>query len=143
MQKRGRKSASELSVAVAIAERRPEPPGDLPEAAQALWREIAATKPGDWWRSDTFPLLRAYVLHCTRARILDQQIDAMQPEWLTKDDGLKRMEALLRMRTSETKVSLSLARAMRLTQQARIHPVTAGRAQANSTGDRAKPWKDQ
>ena len=47
-------------------------------------------------------------------------------------------------RSKKSKVALSLARAMRLTQQAQMHPRTAGRAMPESgpkLWDR-KPWDD-
>lgn len=139
--KRGRKSASELTTPLSVlAERRPEPPADLPDAAASIWVAVAGCMPGDWFRPSTQPLLKNYALATARAMLLDQQINQMRPEWLTTDEGLARMDALLRMRDRLTKEQISLARSMRLTQQAQMHPRSAGRAIANAPATDQRPW---
>ena len=61
-------------------------------------------------------------------------------------DGKKLLVAthnagkLAEMRERQTRAIVSLARSMRLTQQARIHPVTAGRT-GNLDPERRKPWE--
>ena len=59
-------------------------------------------------------------------------------------DNIRRWDKLLGMRERESKAALSLARAMRLTQQAQMHPRTAGRALPDSGSKlwEHKPWDD-
>ena len=143
MRKRGRKSAAELSiVAASVDGYRPEPPADLRDAEVQIWREIVATLPGGWCTRANQPLLTAYCRHVATsdrlAKLVESAANSDEP------DSIKRWDKLLGMRERESKTALSLARAMRLTQQAQMHPRTAGRAIPDSgpkLWDR-KPWDD-
>ena len=141
MKQRGRKSASELSVAAPVQNiPRLPPPPELPEYEAHLWTSIVNTKPADWFQADSLPLLVSYCKHISQAHTLDRQIADFDPEWLKKDEGLKRYKVLTDMRERESRAQTALARSMRLTQQARVEPKTAGRA-SNKTQDKA-PWED-
>jgi hypothetical protein len=143
MRKRGRKSAAELSiVAVAVDGYRPEPPGELRDAELQIWRNIVSSVPGGWFTRANEPLLLAYCRHIATSDRLAKLVEKVVPT--PEPDNLKRWDKLLGMRERESKVALSLARAMRLTQQAQTHPRTAGRAMPESgpkLWDR-KPWDD-
>lgn len=140
MAQRGRKSAAALSVVSSIPGSRPEPPAELTEEQAEVWRSVVQTKPAEWFTDDSHPLLVAYCKHVTTARVLSQQIDRFEPEWLKEDDGPDRYKRLLDMREKETRAVTSLARSMRLTQQSRYDTSKAGRHAAKETAAK-KPWQ--
>ena len=144
MRKRGRKSAAELSILpVAVDRYRPEPPGYLREREVQIWRNIVSSVPGGWFNRSNEPLLVAYCRHVATSDRLAKLVDKIVPS--QELDVLKRWDKLLGMRERESKAALSLARAMRLTQQAQMHPRTAGRAMPENIGpklwDRKPPWE--
>jgi len=142
MKKRGRKSAAELSIiTVAVDGYRPEPPTDLRDSEIQIWRNIVSSVPGGWFNRSNEPLLTAYCRHVATSDRLAKLVDEILPS--RELNVLKRWDKLLGMRQRESKAALSLARAMRLTQQAQMHPRTAGRAMPDSSGPKLwdrKPW---
>ncbi len=140
-QKRGRKSADELSIPVApIAERRPSPPDELTGQERQIWKAVVSTKPADWWRPDSFPLLTAYCQHIEQSRRLARLINKFQDEWIKPDGGLERLDKLLKAKDREDRALVNLARSMRLTQQAQMQPISAGR-RSNATPSVRPPWE--
>ena len=119
--------------------RLPEPPRHLSPQQQNLWREVVNTKPADWFTADTFPILEAYVQHCTSAQALSDRISRMEYEG-TAFVEMDEYEKLLKMRDRETKAAEARARAMRLTHQARWQPATAARKSEDSSGSK-RPWE--
>jgi hypothetical protein len=147
MAKRGRKSASELSVVrIALEGCRPKPPSDLSAQQAQIWREIVESVPGGWISPAQEPLLAAYCRHVSSADRLSAMIDKSEPD-LKVAVELQRFGKLLSMRERETRALSSLATRMRLTQQSQMHPRSAGRAwEGNHAGpklwDRNPPWED-
>lgn len=136
-----RKSEAALSIPAsltAITLERPRPPAELSDFEARLWSEIVATKPADWWRKDTFPLLVSYCQAIAQASVIDDHLRAFKPEWMAQEEGLKRYERLIRLRDTLSKQQNMLARAMRLTQQAQWQPVTAARKNAKAA---EMPWQ--
>ena len=138
MKHRGRKSGAELGTLTQIAIRRPAPPGDLTEFEASLWRTITESKPSDWFRPDSHELLSAYCRHASTHRLLDGQVEAFKPEWLTTADGLTAFGKILQLRNAEVRIMLALSTAMRITQQSVMRADSAtARAGTAST---AQPW---
>ena len=137
MKHRGRKSGAELGTLTQIAIRRPAPPGDLTEFEASLWRTITETKPSDWFRPDSHELLSAYCRHASTHRLLDGQVEAFKPEWLTTADGLTAFGKILQLRNGETRVMLALAKSMRITQSSVVRADAAGARTATVS---AQPW---
>jgi len=137
-----RKSAASLSVAPPVnIGALPAPPGDLTEFQAALWHQIVATKPGDWWDASNLPLLRALVKHESAAMVIDQQMDEFEPEWLKTDDGIARYKTLSAIRVLHTERVASLATKMRLTQQSRYGTRQAHTAANRTNGKQSRPWE--
>jgi hypothetical protein len=150
--KPGRKSTAELSVKITALEvRRPDPPDELSSEEKETWVAVAATKPPDWWRFDTFPLLTAYCSHIENARRLDRLLIAVRTDEYMKDaldftSYLNCLDRLLRARDRESRALVNLARSMRISQQAMILPRGAGRQTANAATTRlphetGPPWE--
>jgi hypothetical protein len=141
MTQRGRKSAAALAVVrEAPSVVRLRPPAELTAVERSLWLEVVNSKPAEWFGPEHGPLLRGYVKHSIRAQLLDEQIDAFDPEWLKDEDGLKRYDRLLAMREREMRAASSLATRMRITQQGVWRADKAGTLSQQGGGGR-KPWQ--
>jgi hypothetical protein len=107
----------------------------LTEKQARVWQDIVDTQPGGWFRPAQEALLVAYCRHVVSANDISEKVDAFD----VKSGDLNVLDRLLRMRERETRAISSLATRMRFTQQARMHPRTAGRAENPHTGQR--PWE--
>ena len=115
---------------------------------------MTATKPPDWWRPDTWPLLTAYCSHVENAKRIDRLLTAVRSDEYMRDDDLdftdylNCLDKLLRARDRESRALVNLARSMRISQQALILPRGAGRQTANTAFDiglpheMKPPWED-
>ena len=140
--KRGRKSAAELSVIVDASRRLPPPvPADLTDAQGAVWRDTVGSLPGNWMTEAAHPIMVAYCRHVCRARLLEMQIVQFEIEWTSVDGGLERLDRMLAMAERETRAMTACARALRLTPQSRVQPITAGRAFRDMPSSRPMPWE--
>lgn len=137
----GRKSAAALAVVgeVSVVSRVP-PPAELTDSQRALWMETVNSKPAEWFGPEHVPLLLEYVRHVATADMLSRQIEAFDAAWLADDDGLKRLKTLTTMRTKEAQVINTLARSMRLTQQA-IYRADKAATLVNRVRGGRKPWQ--
>ena len=134
-----KKSALQMSVAQSTElDRRIPPPADLTEYQAQLWMSITATKPADWFQADCLPLLSAYCKHISTAAVIDQQIDAVEPEQITDLKFLRQYQKLLDMREKQTRAIASLATKMRLTPQSRYDTQKASAADRGTS--RGKLW---
>ena len=148
--KPGPKSAAELSVKISALEvKRPDPPEELSDDEKTTWKAVTATKPTDWWRPDTFPLLTAYCTHIENAKRIDRLLIAVRSDEYMNDaldftEYLNCLDKLLRARDRESRALVNLARSMRISQQAMILPRGAGRQTANTANIRLPhetPWE--
>lgn len=140
---RGRRSAASKQVArvtAAQAVERLPVPVELSDYEAAVWEAVTSAMPADWFDASSAATLVAYCKHVATARVLDEEIAQCDPEWLKDDVGLDRFDKLTKMRERETRAITACARSMRLTQQAQMHPRTAGRQRAGAGGGR-KPWQ--
>ena len=138
---RGRKSAAALAIVPAFArDQRPEPPAELTAEQAQTWQDIVASMPSDWFRAGTHVLLSQFCRHVATSRILADQINAFQLEWLELKDGMRRYDRLLAMHDRESKAMSSLATKLRLTQQSRYTPQAAATAVRDSRLG-LQPWE--
>lgn len=136
----GRKSAASLSVVSTVTTlQRLAPPAELTDAQRQIWLATVNSKPAEWFGEEHLPILREYVRHIVTAEVLTQQIDEFDPAWMADDDGLKRYDKLTGMRAREAGVINTLARSMRLTQQAAYRADKA--ATLGDRGKGRKPWQ--
>jgi hypothetical protein len=120
----------------------------LNETEKTTWQDIVISCPAGWFSVAQEPLLAAFCCHESAARFISKLIEKERPAELTDGDRLRRYSRLLAMRIRETAALSSLATRMRLTQQAQMHPRSAGRAwDGNNPGsklwDRNPPWDDE
>ena len=148
--KPGPKSAAELSVKISALEvKRPKPPEELSSEEKETWKAVTGTKPSDWFRSDTYPLLISYCKHVENAKHVDHLIETFNFDGIKNDFDLWLcLDKLLRARDRESRALVNLARSMRLSQQSIILPRGAGRQTANTAvnvrlpHEMKPPWED-
>ena len=128
----GRPSAASLAVAPVAPWARLEAPQTLTPCQVALWREIVATKPSDWFKADCAPILEAYCKAITHYRDLVTLLDTPPADL---GEHLKLLEAA----GKQARLMGEIASKLRLTPQARY---TAGSAATASkkAAMAAKPW---
>lgn len=129
-----RKSTASLSVVpICVQLHLPAPEGLAPEES-ALWADVVASKPVDWFQSDSAPLLKEYVRAVHMCDLLSFQVSAA-----IAGGEPGELKEVLKLRDMESKRVASLATKLRLTQQSRYTP------QAASTADKkagsARPWQ--
>ena len=144
MQQRGRKSAASLSVVVADedgqTERVPrtiQPPSTLSDAERQVWLSLVESKAANYFGTEHVPLLVQYVRAVCSAEVVNQQLQAFDPEWFDTDEGLRRYDRLQGMAHRLANTIHILARSMRITHHAvlRAHKASLG------TGKGRKPWQ--
>jgi len=144
MASRGRKSAAESAVVViegGFGGKRHEPPNELTEPQRAIWRETVASEPADFFSTAaTRALLKDYCRHRAEAERISLIINSFQADWLKSEQGIKRYDALSKVRERETRGAANMARQLRLTNQARYRPDTAQRAGDNALKGKL-PWE--
>lgn len=113
-----------MTLATIEAIPRAAPPHDLSAFESEVWVAVVNTKPADWFRADTLPLLRSYCRHVYQARKIDVEMDKIICRDFN-DDIADAFEKLQKMRERESAKIMALARSMRLTQQAQIDPERA------------------
>lgn len=128
----GRPSAAALAVAPAAPWARLEPPSTLTPCQVAIWREIVATKPSEWFKADCAPILEAYCKSITHYRDMVELLDSPPSEL---KDHLKLAEAV----GKQARLMGELASKLRLTPQARFTPGSAATASKKAAAAQ-KPW---
>lgn len=109
-QQRGRKTAGALEAVVST--QRPEPATHLTDEQKEIWTRVVNALPPEWFRAETLDLLSRYCAQVTAARQLDQRIEA-----LPADAPLADLKLLMALQDKASRVIMSLATKMRLSQQ--------------------------
>jgi hypothetical protein len=112
------------------------PPANLTADQKDLWRATVAALPADFFGKEQTPMLTSYVRHLARANDLERALQTLDP---LAPDYLRLSSASVQ----QTKAALAFARALRLTNQARVEKATAGRAVAAHKAKAAarRPWE--
>jgi hypothetical protein len=123
--KRGRNSGASLETVLSVTGKpaRPAAPDCLTTDQAAVWQNVVKSMPADWFGAETHPLLQQFCRHVVTAR----EVDRLISEHAAGELDLNLYNRLLIMRARESAALTALARTMRMTQQARIDPKTAGR----------------
>ncbi|MGE3296724.1 MAG: hypothetical protein AB7I68_05175 [Porticoccaceae bacterium] len=124
---RGRKSANDMAVVVALPAR-PDPPAELTDEQAREWVEVVNRLPADHFPRETHGLLVQYCRHVVASRRVAKLIDA------AAEGDLPTLARLLRMQVAQSNAIASLATKMRLSQSS-----TSDRRRAKGPAERA-PW---
>jgi hypothetical protein len=141
MAKRGRQSLAALTVqqaSIGVAQRL-LPPAILNDAEMEVWHEVVNDQPAASFTPTHSPMLELYCRHVVQSRIIAQQLQNFDPEWMADEDGLKRYDRLLAMQEREGRAASSLATRLRITRQA-IDQQTVARSLKNQPKG-LKPWE--
>ncbi|MEQ8482967.1 MAG: hypothetical protein RIB46_01255 [Pseudomonadales bacterium] len=144
-EKRGRKSAAASAVATAaraddqnpgVSAGRPPVPESLrgDTVAADTWRAIVADMPDGWFKIEHFELLAQFCACVSRAEKLRSTLADAPLR------NLDRWERLQKMLDRETGKLMAMARSMRLTHQAQVHPESAHRRAARRASSPAIAW---
>lgn len=145
MRQRGRKSATQSEVSAQVVDiglaQYAKAPGDLNTAEKAMFNEIVAARPADFFDAATVPLLAEYCRIPTELGLISSAISKFKDSWLNTDEGLRRFKELTAMRDRAQKRMALLATKMRLAQQSR-YIAHSGKSKPKSSGSGGpKPWE--
>jgi len=125
----------------AVPERSPaRPPSELTDAQADVWRDVTSSMRPDWLIRGAYRILIEYCRHVCRARLLEAQIAHFETEWMGVEGGLERFDKMLSMAERESRAALACARSLRLTPQAQMHPLAAGRRVVEGE-PKPMPWE--
>ena len=131
-----RKSVAALTITSINQEIRLNPPATLTETERSLFLQAVNAKPSGYFDKSHLPLLVLYVRHLVYGEVIRDQITAMQTDWLTTEDGLKRYDKLLAMHEREGRAASSLATRLRLTPQS----IYSEKRAADHKSQGPRPW---
>lgn len=135
MKQRGRKQNLAVVQGSPIsAQDRPEPPVDLTPEQRLEWISVVNSLRADWFPVETHGILSQYCKHTVAAKHIAELIRDLE----SKDSiDVAEYDRLLKMQERESRILVSLATKMRITQQATYHPET----QSKKGQRKAKsPW---
>lgn len=133
-----RTSKDALSVITSLPGQRLDPPARLAADAAEIWRDIASSKPHDWFTVENRDLLEALCVAIVAHRSVAAQLKRMTVRKLGTDEGLARFDKLTRIADRQARVMSSVATKLRLTNQSRYTPSAAATATKRAKG--ARPW---
>ena len=139
MKQRGRQSAAALATVTALPGRFLEPPEDLSAEEAAVWSRVVAKYSGDWFDAGSSPLLAAFCRATVQSEMVGEQVRQCGAAMLADPDQLGTYKELRKIQAALSGELVSLARSMRLSQQARYRADKADTT-ARKTGGR-KPWQ--
>lgn len=112
----------------------PPPPKHLSKAEAAVWVEIAASKPPDFFDAGARPLLERYCIATIHARALDRRISK-----LIKAAAWKEIQEWEKRRALVDTTMATLATKLRLSIQALVDRRSRGLLEGGQQGDGNKP----
>lgn len=134
-----RRSAAALAVVTAMPTRLLAPPADLSPEEATVWARVVATKPSDWWDAGSVPILAQYARACVQSDMVAGLVRTVSQALLSDPDELGRYKELRKIQAQLSGEMGTLARAMRLTQQARYRADKADTTSRKASGNR--PWQ--
>jgi hypothetical protein len=115
MKQRGRNKLSVVTGSAISAVDRPEPLADLTPEQRIEWVLVVNSLPADWFPGETLATLAQYCKHVVAAKHVAELITEAEAQ---KALDVKAYGDLLRMQIAESKMIVTLATKMRITQQA-------------------------
>jgi hypothetical protein len=135
MKQRGRKGMLAVVQDSSVsAVERPEPLVNLTPEQRVVWINTVNSLPADWFPRETHETLAQYCRHVVAAAHVSQMLEEVESR---AEIDVSDYDKLLKMQERETRILLSLATKMRMTQQSTYHPEkTKGKTMVD------KPWED-
>jgi len=117
------------------------PPTYLTTAQSNVWRQTVAAKPADWFGSESAPMLAMYCRAVASAEHLAAIVDKFERRKRLDSDGMHAYGIALASMEKQSKLVISLATKMRLTQQSQYTAKSAGTASRRGNAPK-KPWDE-
>lgn len=136
MKQRGRKSSLAIATDPGItSQARAEPPVDLTPEQRVEWLLVVNACPAEWFPPETYSLLAQYSKHVVVAKHVAELIQDIE-----KGDEIDvgEYDKLLKMQERESRVIMSLATKMRLSQQSSYDKE---KTKGKRKDARAIPWE--
>jgi hypothetical protein len=127
-----RSAAAAIADVMPLPIQRPNPPPGLTTEEAIEWRAIVNRMPAGWFLRETLILLEQYCHHSIAAREIAFAIQELRASGQGKSEGCYK---LVGMQAEQTKMLVSLATKMRLTQQSTYEKRTKKPVQIRT------PWK--
>ena len=135
MKQRGRRQNLAVARESGIsAQERPEPAVDLTPEQRIEWISVVNALPADWFPAETHGVLAQYCKHAVAAKHVAQMIADMEAG---DEIDVNDYDRLLRMQERESRILVSLATKMRITQQA-----TYDREKVKPKAKVKSPWEN-
>ena len=135
MKQRGRKSILAVVDKSAItATNRPDPLPELTPEQRIEWITLVNTLPADWFPLETHGVLAQYCRHLVASRHISELISDMENG---DQIDVTNYDKLLKMQERESRILVSLATKMRITQQS-----IYDREKVKGKTAVDKPWED-
>jgi hypothetical protein len=131
--------SEEAMVPYAVETPKPEPPVELTEEQKGYFRQITADAPAGWITEATAPLLTQLVRHLSRARKVEQELQAMQDGDLGIGNRREMYFDFAKLARQESSTIKQLSLTLRLCQQTRTYSEGTKRALAKVPVG-PKPW---
>lgn len=120
---------------------RMRPPAYLSKPQAQIWIQTVAAKPADWFGAESAPMLAMYCRAVSSAEHLARIVERFETRKRLDSDGLHAYGIALSSMDKQSKLVISLATKMRLTQQSQYTAQSA--ATASRKGNAAKkPWDE-
>ena len=120
MKQRGRKPKLAIVNGSAVsAVHRPEPLAEMTNEQRIEWILVVNSLPADWFPDQTHKVLAQYCRHAVTGRHVSQMIEKIE---LADVIDVVEYDKLLKMQERESRMIVSLATKMRITQQTTYHP---------------------
>lgn len=138
---KAQEAETELSVITNLPGARAAVPARLTGEAAEIWREVVASKPHDWFTSDSCHLLEAYCHAVVAHRLISIGVANFTKEQMAEAKGVATYDSLTRMQERQARVMATIATKLRLTQQSRYTPQAAATAAKRAGSGGARPWE--
>ena len=133
----------------------PDPPPELGDAEQAIWRGITGKMPPGWFSADNVPMLKELCRHIRHADELAADLEVVREALAAIKERITADPALLEQTLELTKSRINLMRAhgyqserignlstkLRLTNQSRYEAIKADR-ERRDVPTMPRPWED-
>lgn len=116
-------------------------PSYLTKPQADIWTQIIAAKPADWFGPESAPLLAMYCRAVASANHLAGIVERFERSKRLDSDKMRAYALALGAFDKQSKLLVSLATKMRLTQQSQYTPKSAGTASRRG-GASKKPWEE-
>lgn len=116
-----------------------QPPLSMSAAGQLVWHQTVDALPSSWFAAEHGPMLTAYCGHVSRLNQIEAALSGLDPL-----ADMEQFDKLAKLAAGESAKIAMHARAMRLTQQARLKAETAssrGLGAASAASASKKPWE--